>query len=860
MGNLTGAPLDKYVQNQIDIRQKLLGHNPELNSLYEITPDARTLNNHNKGAWVRLVSSVDVTKNNSLKKTLGNVGEGSELAKNFALIGGVGNIAPYSNPIVGGVIPDQDTNKDIFKASKYSYGLGNLEYGLTPIFGIQSVKIRHLNRGAIRKYEIKLEVHNKDQLTIVEALYLRLGYYMLLEWGHTNYIAKNKYVSKPKVATSALNAFFDAQKDTTIESKIFEGRRETEGNYDGALFKVDNYSWSLGKNGGYEITISGVSKGGLVDSLTIGSPRIFEDNTNSILLEDYIIINPPNLAEKTLILEKLGTKIDKEEDIDIFYKRQIGTKLANSEYNALKEAGAIQVKNPNSISSPKVLNLTGAFDGENENLVTTISNQNKSVLNYYLFRIVQALKSQNIPWEEIEGVPTYKKAIVRNIKNQLEVENTEEEIPEAVAIKFSNPSNEENAYESYYVTLGTILSLIKEKIIPQANNVQIKISDGYEDNLMFTHWFQHSTNPQVCLIPFSYGKNPPEGSQPNTGTSSSPNLNTIISNYFRKGDGGNEVYQGRLMAIHVNIEHVTKVLEDTQNDKGGINLYKFLDKLLFTIQEALGNINNFTLTYDDDNGLNIKDDTIIPGVVDFSEDVVALRLYGTLPYQQGSFVRNVSSQSKITNQIATQIAIGSTASGNDVNSSTSLLARWNEGLVDRTQISERLEQALLTGNETPINSESNNEIFEELNKKYATQIEFLNEAYTSFKYLGKSSYTLAETNLQSLLEYDLGVKTLNGSLAGKGFIPIDLSLELDGISGILLYQKLVVTEEILPNSYVNKIDFIVTAMDHSIDRTGWTTTLSTLSTPKPKKRASSAKDSNEFSLLNPPQEEQETEE
>ena len=258
------------------------------------------------------------------------------------------------------------------------------------------------------------------------------------------------------------------------------------------------------------------------------------------------------------------------------------------------------------------------------------------------------------------------------------------------------------------------------------------------------------------------------------------------------------------MAIHVNIEHVTKVLEDTQNDKGGINLYKFLDKLLFTIQEALGNINNFTLTYDDNNGLNIKDDTIIPGAVDFSEDAVALRLYGTLPYQQGSFVRNVSSQSKITNQIATQIAIGSTASGNDINSSTSLLARWNEGLVDRVQLKERQDQAELTGNETPVNSESGNEIFEELNKKYATQIEFLNEAYTSFKYLGKSSYTLAETNLQSLLEYDLGVKTLNGSLAGKGFIPIDLSLELDGISGILLYQKLrIVTGKHILKEIVN---------------------------------------------------------
>ena len=99
----------------------------------------------------------------------------------------------------------------------------------------------------------------------------------------------------------------------------------------------------------------------------------------------------------------------------------------------------------------------------------------------------------------------------------------------------------------------------------------------------------------------------------------------------------------------------------------------------------------------------------------------------------------------------------------------------------------------------------------------------------------------------------MAIKTLNGSIAGKGFIPIDLTVELDGISGILLYQKLLTTNEILPSSYDNKVDFIVMSMDHTIANNEWVTTLSTLSVPKKANTGANIKnkDSNEFSLPKP---------
>ena len=171
--------------------------------------------------------------------------------------------------------------------------------------------------------------------------------------------------------------------------------------------------------------------------------------------------------------------------------------------------------------------------------------------------------------------------------------------------------------------------------------------------------------------------------------------------------------------------------------------------------------------------------------------------------------------------MATQIAIGSTASG--VNKSTSMLSRWNEGLEDR------LEKNKIKSSNT---SEDPNKLLEEIEKKYEKYKEFIKSTYIDFKNPSPSVKTTAQSNLKNILEYDLGVKTVNGEIAGKGFIPIDLSLELDGISGILLYQRIKTSEEILPSSYTEKVNFVVQAMDHTIQNNTWTTTLSTLSVPK----------------------------
>ena len=64
------------------------------------------------------------------------------------------------------------------------------------------------------------------------------------------------------------------------------------------------------------------------------------------------------------------------------------------------------------------------------------------------------------------------------------------------------------------------------------------------------------------------------------------------------------------------------------------------------------------------------------------------------------------------------------------------------------------------------------------------------------------------------------------------FLPFNLTLEMDGISGIKLYETFKIDGKVLPPAYdENKLRLIIKGTNHNIDGSAWTTTLETQSTP-----------------------------
>ena len=179
MGNIIGSPFEDFVKKQIEIRQKSLGQRSNIsteNLKYYTT----------KTPWLRLASSVDLT---------GEEGDGSvlsrlidlgidksiitkdELAKKFILQGGTITLNEDKIKLQKGL----NYNNDLFNGA---YGWGGVsERGFVPMPGIEKAQTTYYNNGALSKAVISVKCYSKTQFTLLDALYLRPGYSLLLEFG-----------------------------------------------------------------------------------------------------------------------------------------------------------------------------------------------------------------------------------------------------------------------------------------------------------------------------------------------------------------------------------------------------------------------------------------------------------------------------------------------------------------------------------------------------------------------------------------------------------------------------------------------------------------------------------------------------
>ena len=65
-------------------------------------------------------------------------------------------------------------------------------------------------------------------------------------------------------------------------------------------------------------------------------------------------------------------------------------------------------------------------------------------------------------------------------------------------------------------------------------------------------------------------------------------------------------------------------------------------------------------------------------------------------------------------------------------------------------------------------------------------------------------------------------------LQSSFFLPFNFSLEMQGLSGMKLYQKFKISEEILPPSYERDgVDIKVKGINHTVNSSGWKTRLET---------------------------------
>jgi len=308
MGNIVGLNMEPWAVNQIKLRQQLLGLKQLPGGGSATTSEVLAWQN-NSTPWIRAVSSVNITTEAKSRELTGSPNyQGRELAKNFVLFNGTVSLFPAKENTNDISLSGENTykaqqrfgitNNDSI-LNEYAYGLGGIEQGITPMPGIESLNITTYNRGSLRKAELKIKAHNKKQFAIIDSLYMRPGFTLLLEWGHTIYYKdteiRNGIVTKvapqyTKTANFNTDAFRHIIAATPgnilidqdlILSDIRAERAITNGNYDGFYGKITNFSWTYNVDGTYDITVSAISVGDVIESLNVNRV-VIDDKTKPV--------------------------------------------------------------------------------------------------------------------------------------------------------------------------------------------------------------------------------------------------------------------------------------------------------------------------------------------------------------------------------------------------------------------------------------------------------------------------------------------------------------------------------------------------------------------------------------------------
>lgn len=257
MANLTGENFDANITGQIKARQKVYG------SSNRSSDQLRYMNANS--AWIKLSSAVDIEASQAYKLASN---PGSETAKNYVLFGGTA----------------LSSGNTLRKGLNQTYTVGGFSQGYRPMPGITSFETKNKNRGSLREGTINITCYNTEQFQIIDALYLRLGYGVLVEWGHSLYIDNEGKLQEFDDSDTLTSGFINGSYNKNPEKlrkAIRSKALSTYGNYDAFYAKVVNFSWEFKSDGTYNITISLISWGDVIETYKTNQPASDKQGSSS---------------------------------------------------------------------------------------------------------------------------------------------------------------------------------------------------------------------------------------------------------------------------------------------------------------------------------------------------------------------------------------------------------------------------------------------------------------------------------------------------------------------------------------------------------------------------------------------------
>ena len=746
---ILGETFKSYVKDQISTRQnKLSSFNKDNDLLLYLTSNT---------TFVRLTSGVDVGSDVLQEYGLPSNLAGNLLAKQYIL-----EAARFNGNFTSGVGYD---------LSNSSYGFAsNTDYGFVPPPGIIQMDVKTLNRGTIREANIQIMCHNITQLHIINILFLKLKYSLLLEWGHTVYYNNSGQLIQgfdiPNFSTDFLAG---GKTSSTILIELEKRRAESSGNYDAFFGWIKNFQWEVQENGTYVITISAISTGDVIESLKI--------NTNF----------DPNKKE-----EKDDNRYSKSDLHHILGIVRQNKKLNQDGFLNGYNTGDENCLNSNALA--KLASRTSNYNEPGDNNSSLTSNNILSEKEAIRVKFPNLQVTTNKNGKDIQSDQYYIKL------------GTLLRIIESFILYYDTSKNEIDSST-------TVNELIKTT--NQGHPPIFKISHDYEANECLTTINQVPIDPRIALIPLS------------TTPTSGPISN--ISNGYRTKDDSNP-YVAKTMHIYINIDYIVSSLDENIDEDGDIALQSFLISLLNGISSALGSINKFEIDYDDTtNTFSIVDTALVPLKYKATDEISQININSFNPNESkgGSFVTSFGLKTDIYSSIGNAIALGAQGGGSSMSAASTSYSSINSGITDRIV-------TVKANANNPTNEEAEKKALEEqtnIEKEFSNFVTLLNSS-TQKKALSPDDIDYYSNYVMNVLQKDLYNATQNGTIPGTIFIPLNLNLTTTGISGMRQYQVFTVTQNLLPKEYYNKLKFITTTIEHKVDASkGWETTINTIGIP-----------------------------
>jgi hypothetical protein len=367
---------------------------------------------------------------------------------------------------------------------------------------------------------------------------------------------------------------------------------------------------------------------------------------------------------------------------------------------------------------------------------------------------------------------------------------------------------------SKYITLGSLINLVNTcfclrdegKLLyrfytGKHNPLDTKATD--ENVSPFITFDEHiSSNLDVCFLP------------------KTANKDRKFNIQFAQSQEVENTIQGEtndILNILVNVAFAKQVYGDLlENNKNeDINGYDYIKVILDNIAKSLGNINTFAIEARDEQYF-ISDRGAVPprDKITYTLDLFGLK----------SLATNISIQSSIPSNLSTLISIGASAGGATLNENIFNFQSFYSNFIDRIVPQRELDPSVRSTGALVDNTKEDNEKLKKNVKVVGKFVRNMN-----------AKRTLTDLSIEELIPAHQIVTNLllkkaliDADTNAPGVIPLELSFEIMGISGLRITDVFNLGEGLLPERYKNNIAFTITAIDNSISNNRWSTSIRAL--------------------------------